>query len=83
MEPVEVAAPDAQMHFDEALRVAQEQGSKISELRAAMSLVRLEKVQGRAGEGRADLAQAYHAIAEGHDLADLRDARALLAEGGR
>ena len=50
------------------------------ELRAATSLARLWRDQGRRAEAHALLAPVYDWFTEGFDTADLKDAKALLDE---
>ena len=50
------------------------------ELRAAVSLGRLRRDQGRAAEARELLSPVYGWFTEGHDTLDLRDAAELLAD---
>jgi adenylate cyclase len=50
------------------------------ELRAAMSLARLWRQQGKTAEGRQALAEIYGWFTEGFDTSDLQDAEALLEE---
>jgi predicted ATPase len=52
------------------------------ELRAATSLARLLRGQGRDGEARGLLAPVHGWFTEGFDTADLKDAKALLDELG-
>ena len=66
----------------QAVAVAQEQDAKWWELRAATSLARLWRHQGRRAEACALLAPIYGWFTEGFDTPDLRDAKALLAELG-
>jgi predicted ATPase len=66
--------------FEEALRVARRQQAKSYELRAATSLARLWGEQGRRTEARELLSPIYGWFTEGFDTADLKDAKALLAE---
>jgi predicted ATPase len=61
-----------------ALEVARRQQAKSLELRAAMSLSRLYRLQGRPAEARPLLAEAYGWFTEGLDTPDLREAKALL-----
>jgi predicted ATPase len=70
----------AEESFRTALAIAREQGTRGYELRAATSLVRLWGEQGRQGEARDLLAPVYGWFTEGFDTADLKDAKALLAE---
>jgi len=66
--------------FRRALRIAVEQEAKLWELRAAVSLARLRRDQGRRAEARDLLAPIYGWFTEGFDTADLIDAKALLDE---
>jgi class 3 adenylate cyclase/predicted ATPase len=63
-----------------ALSIAQEQEAKLWELRAAASLARLRRDQGRRSEARALLAPVYGWFTEGFDTPDLKEAKALLDE---
>jgi predicted ATPase len=76
-------APDtekAEKHFDRALAVARQQQAKSWELRAAMSMARLWRDQGKVQQARELLAPVYGWFAEGFDTLDLKDAKALLDE---
>lgn len=68
----------AEAHFLQALEVARGQQAKSLELRAAMSLGRLWREQGKRDAARTLLAPAYHWFTEGFDTADLQEAKALL-----
>jgi class 3 adenylate cyclase/predicted ATPase len=68
----------AEMYFQRALEVARSQQAKSWELRAAMSLARLWRDQGRGAEGRDLLAAVYGWFSEGFDTNDLKQARILL-----
>ena len=68
----------AERSFREALAIARRQGARVLELRAAGSLARLWREQGRAREAHALLAPAVAWFTEGRDTADLREAEALL-----
>jgi predicted ATPase len=70
----------AEDSFLTALAIAREQGTRGYELRAATSLARLWREQGRRGEARDLLAPVYGWFTEGFDTADLKEAKALLAE---
>ena len=64
--------------YREALSIAEEQGAKLWELRAAASLARLRRDQGRHTEARDLLAPVYGWFTEGFDTPDLKEAKALL-----
>jgi predicted ATPase len=70
----------AEDSFRTAFAIAREQGTRGYELRAATSLARLWREQGRRGEARDLLAPLYASFTEGFDTQDLKDARALLDE---
>jgi predicted ATPase len=67
-------------HFNRALTVAREQQAKSWELRAAMSMVRLWRDQGKRNEARDLLTPVYGWFTEGFDTRDLKEAKALLDE---
>jgi predicted ATPase len=69
---------EGQGALEEALRIARRQQAKSHELRAATSLARLWRDQGRRDEARDLLAPLYGSFTEGFDTADLKDAKALL-----
>jgi class 3 adenylate cyclase/predicted ATPase len=71
-------AAKAEMHFDRALAVARAQQAKSWELRAAMSMARLWRDQGKRDAARDLLAPVYGWFTEGFDTRDLIAARALL-----
>jgi tetratricopeptide (TPR) repeat protein len=64
--------------IEQSIDVARRQNAKSWELRAAMSLARLRRQQGRPQEAIALLAPIYAWFTEGLDTADLKDAKALL-----
>ena len=66
--------------FRKALSIAREQGAKLWELRAAVSLARLWRSQGRLAEAHDLLAPVYDWFTEGFATPDLKDAKALLDE---
>ena len=64
--------------FDEAAKMAREQGALIWELRVALSLARLWRDQGRSADALRILQPVYDHFTEGFDTADLSTAKALL-----
>ena len=66
--------------FQQALDVARHQQATSWELRAATSLARLWRDQGKRVEAHDLLAPVYGWFTEGFDTADLKDGKALLAE---
>jgi predicted ATPase len=70
----------AEAHFERALAIAREQQAKSWELRAAMSMARLWRSQGKAQQARELLAPVYGWFTEGFDTRDLKEAKALLEE---
>jgi class 3 adenylate cyclase/predicted ATPase len=68
--------------YRKALSIAEEQEAKLWELRAAASLARLRRDQGRRSEARDLLAPVYGWFTEGFATPDLVEAKALLAELG-
>src|SRR5260370_5905292 len=66
--------------YRKALGIAEEQGAKLWELRAARSLARFRRDQGRHAEARDLLAPVYGWFTEGFDTPDLKEAKALLDE---
>jgi predicted ATPase len=77
------AGPDAakaEAYFERALTVARQQHAKSFELRAAMSLTRLWRDQGKVQQARELLAPVYGWFTEGFDTRDLKEAKALLDE---
>jgi predicted ATPase len=73
-------AAKAEAHFERALAVARQQQAKSWELRAAMSMARLWRDQGKRDEARELLAPVYGWFTEGFDTLDLKEAKALLDE---
>ena len=68
--------------YRKALSIAEEQEAKLWELRAAASLARLRRDQGRHTEARDLLAPVYGWFTEGFATPDLKEAKALLDELG-
>jgi hypothetical protein len=75
-----VAAAEASLL--RALSIAQEQGSRAWELRAAASLAALWRGGSKSHDGRTLLAGVLGRYTEGADTADVRNARMLLAKLG-
>jgi predicted ATPase len=73
-------ATKAETYFDRALLVARQQQAKSWELRAAMSLARLWRDQGKVQQARELLAPVYEWFTEGHSTRDLKEAKSLLEE---
>ena len=65
--------------FEHALTDARAHGALFLELRAATSLARLRRAEGRSGASVAYLRAAYAGFSRDLDAPDLRDARAVLA----
>ena len=77
------AVPDAaqaEACFQQALAIARQQQAKSWELRAATSLVRLWRQQGKRAEAYELLTPIYGWFTEGFDTVDLQEAKALLEE---
>jgi predicted ATPase len=73
-------AAKAEVCFERALAVARAQQAKSWELRAAMSMARLWRDQGKRQQARELLAPVYGWFTEGFDTLDLKEAKALLDE---
>ena len=71
-------AAKAEAYFERALAVAREQQAKSWELRAAMSMARLWRDQGKREEARELLAPVYGWFTESFKTLDLKEAEALL-----
>jgi predicted ATPase len=71
-------AAKAEDYFQRALLVARQQQAKSWELRAAMSLSRLWRDQGKPQQARDLLAPVYGWFTEGFDTRDLKEAKALV-----
>jgi predicted ATPase len=70
----------AEGSFRQAIEIARRQSAKLWELRAATSLARLWRDQGRHNHARDLLAPIYNWFTEGLDTPVLREARATLEE---
>lgn len=71
---------EAEADLHQALAVARAQQAKMWEPRAALSLCRLWRDQGKRDEARRMLAEIYGWFTEGFDTPDLIEAKALLEE---
>jgi predicted ATPase len=71
---------EAEAYFGRALSVARQQRAKCLELRAAMSMARLCRDQGKRQQAHDLLAPVYGWFTEGFDTHDLKEAQALLLE---
>ena len=69
---------DSEASFRQAIRIAQLQGAKWLELRAAMGLSQLLGEQGRRSEAHDLLGSVYGWFTEGFDTTDLKEAKTLL-----
>ena len=78
--PQAEATAKAEAYFERALAVARRQQAKSWELRAAISLARLWRDQGKPQQARELLAPVYGWFTEGFDTLDLKEAKALLEE---
>ena len=78
--PPEPDAAKGEAYFERALAIAREQQAKSWELRAAMSMARLWRDQGKRNEARNLLTPVYNWFTEGFDTLDLKEAKALLGE---
>ena len=68
----------AEAYFERALAVAREQQARSWELRAAMSMARLWRDQGKRQQAHDLLAPVYGWFTEGFDTLDLKEAKGLL-----
>ena len=69
---------EAEACFQQALEIARRQQAKSWELRAALSLGRLWRAQGKTDEARQLLEEIYGWFTEGFETTDLQEAEALL-----
>jgi predicted ATPase len=73
-------AAKAEAHFERALAVARRQQAKSWELRAATSMARLWRDQGKPQQARELLAPVYGWFTEGFETIDLKEAKTMLDE---
>lgn len=78
LKSLEADEAKAEAHFEQALALARAQRSKSIELRAAMSMARLWRDQGKRNAARELLASVYDWFTQGFDTRDLKEAKALL-----
>ena len=76
----ELGVASAETHFERALGIARQQQAKSWELRAATSMARLWRDQGKPKQARELLAPIYGWFTEGFNTRDLEEAKALLEE---
>jgi predicted ATPase/class 3 adenylate cyclase len=76
----EANATKAESYFNRALAVAREQQAKSWELRAAMSMARLWRDQGKRQQAHELLAPVNGWFTEGFDTLDLKETKALLSD---
>jgi len=74
------SAKEAEEKFVEALKVSRKQRAKSFELRAATSIARLWRDQGKRPEAHDLLAPIYGWFTEGFDTLDLKEAKSLLEQ---
>ena len=74
------ARAEAEQCFQQSLEIARRQKAKIWELRATMSICRMQQSQGVAEESRKMLSEVYESFKEGMQTPDLVDAKTLLDE---
>jgi class 3 adenylate cyclase/predicted ATPase len=75
-----IGSVKAEVYLEHALSIARQQQAKSWELRAATSLARLWRSQGKVQQARELLAPVYDWFTEGFDTRDLKEAKALLEE---
>ena len=71
---------NAQASLDRAIAVAREQAAKLWELRASISLARLQRDQAKREDALDTLAPVYSCFTEGFDTPILKEAKALFEE---
>jgi hypothetical protein len=76
----ERAGSAAEVHFQQALELAQQQGALLWELRASTSLARLWQAQSRRTDARETLRRVSDRFVEGSDTPDVKAARTLISE---
>jgi predicted ATPase len=76
----ECDAAKVEAYFESALAIARKQQAKSWELRAAMSMARLRRDQGKRQQAHDLLAPVYGWFTEGFDTPDLKEAKSLLEQ---
>ncbi len=77
---MQLARPDeAEICFERALQISRDQGAKSLELRAASSIARLWRQQGKPADAKRVLEEIYSWFTEGFDTPDLQEAANLLS----
>jgi predicted ATPase len=71
---------EAEECFRKSIKIARQQEARLFELKAAISLSRLLKQQGKKAEARQALAEIYGWFSEGFETQDLVDAKELLEQ---
>jgi tetratricopeptide (TPR) repeat protein len=71
---------ESEAALQDAIRIARRQQARAYELRAAMSMARLWRDQGKRDDARDLLVPVYGWFTEGFDTVDLKEAKALLEE---
>jgi predicted ATPase len=71
---------EAEVCFQNAVKIARSQNAKSLELRAATSLAQLWQRQGKLNQARNLLGEIYGWFTEGFDTADLKEAKGLLQQ---
>ena len=79
-DPGPASVAEAEACFRAAVEIARGLEARTPELRAATSLARLLRAQGRREEARAALLEPYRSLTEGWETPDLIDARRLLED---
>ena len=77
-----IAGVNSTSLFLRAIEIARAQSSRLLELRAAVSLYRLECRGAKAAQFRRSLSDLLTAFTDGHEFEDLAQARAALSRGG-
>ncbi len=76
----DATAATVECHFRSALELARRQGARMWELRSATSLARMLRDQGEYQEACDLLSPTFNWFTDGREIADLREAKALLGE---